>query len=141
MRVKSAFTTIAGWRIERDERVNRAIEVFGLAFRLFGKDEFVRAWLASPNVELGRRRPCDLIFAERGAALVSALLRRQLKVNGEVLALADAILGNGAGAWLESPNNHLGGFAPYDLLRGPAGAEVIEELLRDDRVATCGPSP
>jgi uncharacterized protein (DUF2384 family) len=143
MRVKPTFATIASWQTERVERVNRAVDVIGLALRLFGAVEFACAWLASPNVDLRRRRPCDLIFTARGASLVSALLRRQLTANREVLALADTILGVGgdADAWIKSPNPHLGGFAPIDVLRGPAGAEVVEGLLSDIRVAKCGPSP
>lgn len=143
MRVKPAFTKIASWRTERVERVNRAVEVIGPALHLFGAVEFACAWLASPNVDLRRRRPCDLLFTARGASLVSTLLRRQLAANREVLALADAMLGVGgaADACTKSPNPHLGGYAPIDVLRGPAGAEVVEQLLSDIRVAKCGPSP
>ncbi len=141
MRQKSSINSIATWQTERLQRLNRAVEVVALAFKLFGTVEFVSAWLASPNPDICRRRPCDLAFSERGAAVVSKLLRRQLLANQEVVAFADSVLGHAAATWMKAPNPELDGFAPLDLLRGPEGAEVVEGLLHDIQSAKCGVSP
>lgn len=136
MHSKYQITTIEGWRRERATRVDRAVDVFDLAFRLFGAAEFAREWLSAPNVELGRRRPCDLVFAASGVSSVSALLRRQLASNRKAVAMAGNIFGDrdSADKWLKTPNAFLGGRRPTDLLRGPEGAEVVECLL--DEIGT-----
>jgi uncharacterized protein (DUF2384 family) len=141
MRLKSSTTPIAAWQSERLNRVDRAVEIVGLAFRLFGTVDFVNAWLASPNPDLCRRRPCDLAFSKRGATVVSKLLRHQLLANQEAVAFAESVLGHAAAAWMKAPNPELDGFAPLDLLRGPEGAEVVEGLLHDIQSAKCGVSP
>jgi uncharacterized protein (DUF2384 family) len=141
LRAEPSVTSIPAWQAERTERVSRAVDVIGLAYRLLGTVKRVSVWLTSPNPDLSRRRPCDLTFSERGTDLVSALLRHQLATIQSALALADQVLGLSAEAWTTAPNPNLGGFTPRDLLRDPESTAVFEDLLRSIEAAKCGESP